>query len=88
MRALVRSLTGSFDALTGPVGRLNDRVEAQLLDRTPLLRAYYGRSTPRKAAAPLPFLGEPIDLALRGGIRAPAPGRPAEAGASRPSVVA
>ncbi|MGU3362033.1 hypothetical protein ACLBWX_17045 [Methylobacterium sp. M6A4_1b] len=80
-RAIVRALTGSFDALTGPVGRLSDRVEAHLLERTPLLRAYYGRSAPRKAA-PVPFLDEPIDLALRGGISETAPGSTGRGGAT------
>ncbi|KQP77692.1 hypothetical protein ASF60_06975 [Methylobacterium sp. Leaf113] len=79
-RAVVRALTRGFDALTGLVGRLNDRVEAHLRDRTPLLRAYYARPAHR-LAAPLPDLGGPIDLALRGGIRETGPGRTTEASA-------
>lgn len=86
-RAIVRALTGGFDALTGPIGRLNDRVEAHLRDRTPLLRAYYARPAPR-LAAPLPVLDGPIDLALRGGIRETAPSRPAETTAPQPSAMA
>lgn len=84
--AIVRALTRGFDALTGPVGRLNDRVEAHLRDRTSLLRAHYARSANRQAA-PLPVLDGPIDLALRGGIREPASsGQPRDATAPQPSV--
>ena len=75
MRATVQALSRGFDALTGPVGRLNDRVEAHLLDWTSLLRAYYADSAHRRAA-PLPDLDGPLDLTLRGGIREPASGRP------------
>jgi hypothetical protein len=75
-RTIVRAITAGFDALTGPVGRLNDRVEAHLRDRTSLLRAYYARPVNRQAA-PLPVLDGPVDLALRGGTR--------ETGAARPS---
>ena len=67
LRAGVRGLTRGFDALLGPVGRLNDRIEAHLLERTPLLRRHYADLASRQAA-PLPILEAPIDLALRGGI--------------------
>ncbi|KQQ48138.1 hypothetical protein ASF58_02030 [Methylobacterium sp. Leaf125] len=85
MRAIVRALTQGFDALTGPVGRLNDRVEAHLLDRTSLLRAHYARPGHRRVA-PLPGLGGPIDLALRGGIPETAASRPTGAMVPRPSA--
>ena len=45
LRLFVRALTGGFDALVGPVGRLNDRIEAHLLDRTRLLRAHYAATS-------------------------------------------
>ncbi|MDB5648051.1 MAG: hypothetical protein JWQ05_3720, partial [Methylobacterium sp.] len=35
-RILVRALTAGFDRLTGPVGRMSDRIEAHLLERTRL----------------------------------------------------
>ncbi|WP_342153527.1 hypothetical protein [Methylorubrum sp. SB2] len=66
--AVARVLTAGFDALTGPVGRINERVEAHLLDRSKLLRAHYGDKTNREAK-PLPVLEGPIDLSLRGGVR-------------------
>lgn len=66
--AVARALTAGFDALTGPVGRINDRVEAHLRDRTTLLRAHYGNKANREAK-PLPVLEGPIDLSMRGGMR-------------------
>lgn len=47
VQGIVRGLTHGFDALVGPVGRLSDRVEAHLLDRTRLLRAHYAASADR-----------------------------------------
>ena len=67
-RILVRALTAGFDRLTGPVGRMSDRIEAHLFERTRLLRAFYADPSHRQAA-PLPYLDAPLDLALRGGIR-------------------
>ncbi len=71
IRMLVRALIAGFDGLTGPVGRLNDRVEAHLTNRTTLLRAHYARAANRQAA-PLPVLDGPVDLALRGGVKSAA----------------
>ncbi|MCJ2043109.1 hypothetical protein MKK58_00885 [Methylobacterium sp. J-078] len=70
LRAVAHVLTAGFDALTGPVGRLSDRLEAHLLARTTLLRAYYARPSHR-LSAPLPILDAPADLALRGGLETP-----------------
>lgn len=66
-RRVVRALTTGFDAMVGPVGRLSDRIEAHLAERTTLLRAYYSVPAHRRAA-PLPILEAPIDLAMRGGM--------------------
>lgn len=66
--AIARALTAGFDALTGPVGRMNDRFEAHLRDRTKLLRAHYGDKANREAK-PLPVVEGPIDLSMRGGMR-------------------
>lgn len=66
--AIAGALTAGFDALTGPVGRINERVEAHLLDRTKLLRAHYGDKANR-VAKPLPVIEGPIDLSMRGGMR-------------------
>ncbi|KQT56917.1 hypothetical protein ASG52_02220 [Methylobacterium sp. Leaf456] len=66
--AMARALTAGFDALTGPVGRMNERVEAHLRDRTQLLRAHYGDKANRQAK-PLPVVEAPIDLSMRGGVR-------------------
>jgi hypothetical protein len=47
VQGIVRGLTHGFDALVGPVGRLSQRFETHLLDRTRLLRAHYAASTSR-----------------------------------------
>lgn len=44
VQSIGRAVTRGFDALVGPVGRLNDRVEAHLEKRTRLLRAHYAGS--------------------------------------------
>jgi len=49
VRGIVQGLTLGFDALVGPVGRLSDKIEAHLLNRTHLLRAHY--AAPRRRDA-------------------------------------
>lgn len=68
MRALVQGIIHTSDALTGLTGRMNDRVEAHLSERTKLLRAHYADRATRQVK-PLPVVEAPIDLSLRGGVR-------------------
>lgn len=49
VQGIARNLTRGFDALVGPVGRLSDRIETHLLDRTRLLRAHYAAPMNRTA---------------------------------------
>lgn len=49
VQGIVRGITRGFDALVGPIGRLSDRIESHLLDRTRLLRAHYAAPASRPA---------------------------------------